>query len=367
LTNKTLPMLEKTIKIRPYKPGDEEKIVRLYNETFRRNRSLAHWQWKYKDNPYLSEPICAIASSEDDRNIVGHYTVIPLKIDFMGEPILGCQFTDTMVDPHFRQSGLYLKTARVCYEDCLNRGFKVVYGFPNRSAYPGFMRRLGGMKVAHFSQYVARIGITKSFSRVFKNRLLTGALSAAYDYVTQLTIEAKGALYKRELLARQPLVFKVSRHINEKYDSLWNVIRSYEVLSIWKDTEYLRWRYEKNPDHTFDYFSIEEGGELIAFAVVHSEKDTVVICELQVKGKDIPLGRYFVNRIRQHYIGKGKTALTFIGHDSGYYRSVFKDFDERPYFRYRFCGKVLNESDRVRDFFPFPHNWNITYGDIDNL
>lgn len=353
--------------IRSFIEGDEKALIHLYNETFRRNRTLEHWKWKYERNPYFSEPICTIAFSEDEQEIVGQYTVIPLRINFLGKPLLGCQFTDTMINPQFRSAGLYIKTATACYDKCINRGFTVAYGFPNRSAYPGFMRRLNGKKVTHFNQYIARIGIADSIRKFVRVRLAARCLSAAYDWVAHLTIQAKCILLKRQMNKPQELTFRVSNHIGDKYQSLWNAIRSYEVLSIWKDTGYLRWRYEKNPDHTFDYFSLEAGDRLVAFAVAHSSEQTVIICELQVKDKDIPVGRYFVNKIKEHFIGKRRTVLTFIGHDGGYYRHVFKDFKESPYFRYRFCGKVLDKEHRLSDFFPFPHNWNITYGDIDNL
>ncbi len=39
--------------IRSYEEGDENQILDLWQEVFQGKRSLEHWCWKFKNNPYL--------------------------------------------------------------------------------------------------------------------------------------------------------------------------------------------------------------------------------------------------------------------------------------------------------------------------
>ena len=69
--------------IRPYEPGDEEQILRLFKKVFGRERSLAHWQWKYRDNPEGAQILVAVT---DAGEVVGHYAGIPVRVTVDRKP-----------------------------------------------------------------------------------------------------------------------------------------------------------------------------------------------------------------------------------------------------------------------------------------
>ena len=81
--------------LRLYREGDEAGILELFREVSGRTRSLAHWQWKYRDNP-AGSILPALAEDEDGR-IVGHYVTIPAWARMDGKPCQVIQVIDAMV------------------------------------------------------------------------------------------------------------------------------------------------------------------------------------------------------------------------------------------------------------------------------
>lgn len=64
--------------IRSYTPGDEDKIVPMFQEIFGVQRSCEHWYWKYRDNPLGSHYI-SLAVAEDGCP-AAHYGGYPVML-----------------------------------------------------------------------------------------------------------------------------------------------------------------------------------------------------------------------------------------------------------------------------------------------
>ncbi len=101
---------------RPYKAGDEEKIVQLLNIVFkgwpRIDTDLSpveFWRWKYLKNPvhrgYVSVGL------DGDRIISSHHNMV-LKIKIMDQIIYGGTALDFAVDPEYRGQRLSSKTSK---------------------------------------------------------------------------------------------------------------------------------------------------------------------------------------------------------------------------------------------------------------
>ena len=71
------------ITIRAYRPGDEHGLLTGYNAVFPKPRSLAHWNWQFRDNPVGAVHI-AVAEHEE-HGIVGAYTSMPVRVRMEGE------------------------------------------------------------------------------------------------------------------------------------------------------------------------------------------------------------------------------------------------------------------------------------------
>ena len=92
--------------LRPYQEGDEDRILGLFHQVFGTARSLSHWHWKFRDNPFGSYKI-AVAHSADGSlaaNFCG-YPVPVFSTVGTDASFLSYQIGDTMTNPAFRGSG----------------------------------------------------------------------------------------------------------------------------------------------------------------------------------------------------------------------------------------------------------------------
>jgi hypothetical protein len=129
--------------IRPYRKGDEDGILALFNEVFAEygppftERSKAHWNWQFRDNPLGHHTWVA---EDRDGRIIGNYASIPGTWIHAGERFLGTQAVDTCVAREYRRSlkreGLFLSLAGAYFADCGRpEKDRIIYGFPNEAAY----------------------------------------------------------------------------------------------------------------------------------------------------------------------------------------------------------------------------------------
>ncbi|WP_244153216.1 GNAT family N-acetyltransferase [Shewanella morhuae] len=117
-----------------------DAIAELFLESFDKNLSKELWQWAYLDNPF-GEPLVSMAF--DGKKLIGHYAVVPMNLESENESVLGFLSMTTMVGINYRKHGLFQKLAERVYN--LINAFNqpaIVFGFPNESSTPGFIKRL---------------------------------------------------------------------------------------------------------------------------------------------------------------------------------------------------------------------------------
>lgn len=348
--------------VRPLREEDLEQALQLWRDVFQKPRSMEHWLWRFRGTPYTDKVYATVAVTPEGR-VVGHYTAMPVKINHHGRPFPGCQGMDAIVHPDYRGQNIFIQTERLCYERMAADGIKLTYGVPHYNSYPGFTRYMKWLHIVHLREFWSRIDWRESIERRIPIPPLARALNRAI------------AAWKRFRLDRFPKGWVKGLHVDpelhwsdtapDAYDTLWARNRSYEVLSIWKDAEYFRWRYDRHPDLTFRYAFLKKGERIVAFTVVRiDEHDNVLLYEFMVDRRHIGLGRYFVNRLRHHFTGKGYGKLRFIGHDSGFFEFAFEGWDTVLFFPLAFCAKVF-DAPEINERLQIPSNWKVTLGDLD--
>lgn len=133
-----------SLRYRPYKKGDEEQIIALFNEVFgsefRQYRNPDQWVHDYIDNP-LGPSVIYLAVDESAR-IVGHYALSRRVLEFKNRSIPAGLSLDTMVSPKYRGRGIFGKLARRAYSNAAENGIHLVYGFPNDNSKNYFFSKL---------------------------------------------------------------------------------------------------------------------------------------------------------------------------------------------------------------------------------
>lgn len=342
-----------------YRDGDEVEILALFKTVFGKSRSLEHWTWQFKQNPY-GGPFVSLARREGDGAVVGSYSVMPVQLNVMGRPVLACQSVDTAVHPDHRGQRIFDRTASDCYAWCQSSGVAAVFGFPNASSYPGFVRVLGWKRILFPTKHLFRLGVRAALRRALGVPLLPEVFDALFRIGRRLQLDSRCAVSRR--LA--PAEFHTAATVPAGYEGLWNACRSYEILSIWKDAAYMAWRYDRNPDQRFVYLYLSRGGEVPALAVGVDIDGTLTLCELMVAGRDVALGRRLAAEICRYALGAGHRAVAFLGHDAGFAHEALEGFGRAIAHGDVFGGRTF-EPGPLDDLLPHAVNWTVTFGDGD--
>jgi len=203
--------------VRPYRPGDEARILELFRRVFRVERSLDHWRWKFEENPAGR---CMRLAETPSGELVGQYAGLPVRMAWGEKTLVFTQIIDVMVDPHFRlglkRPGLFSALATRYIADYGGLG-KVSggYGFPTPEAL-----RIG-QRVAGYIPVRPVVSLVRVLGRADGGRLPWSA-----------------GLFRIEEVDR----------FGSEIDRLWEQVRSGLPVAIVRDARYLNWRYADCPD-----------------------------------------------------------------------------------------------------------------------
>lgn len=118
----------------------EEEILDLFKVVFGKTMLSATWRWFYVENP-VGE--AAISLYYEDNHLIGHYAAVPIRLRIRGESTIAYRSMTTMVHPKGQGKGLFVNLARHCYSGLTERGYPLVFGFPNQNSAHGFQKHLG--------------------------------------------------------------------------------------------------------------------------------------------------------------------------------------------------------------------------------
>ena len=345
-------------RVRRYRPGDEQALLALFNAEFGLQRTLEHWQWQFRDNPY-GGPYIVVAEREADGMLVGSHVAMPFPLNVLGRERVGGHSLDLVVHHDFRRQGIFETTASACFEWLREAGVAAVVAFPNANSYPGFVRTLGWHRIVVPQRWTRRIGT---------RHMPGGPPARAVGWLLDLPLRmaSRFDLARRTAAARADGTrFAVHPSVPASVDALWDGRRSQEVLSLWKDRRYLAWRYEANPDHRFEFSCLEGGDGLTAFAVTTILGSRQMLCELMVRDRSSSTAARLVSHIVARAIDDGLDSVGFLGSDYGLYDEAFAGFRSHRAHENVFCGRSLVTDDDLPVRLPVPENWTLVFGDGD--
>ncbi len=228
--------------LRCVKPGDENRILPLFNRVFNTDRTLAHWYWKYRDNPW--EPYITALSEDAKQTLIAQYCgyPVPFRDNLQGADWQVYQAGDTMTNPAFRQAGIGHTSVLTrtldyfCDKFCWHKvPFK--YGFNT-----GAIRKLGERFLKY--QYISPVPchqrpVTPSSTKI-PQRLTHRLLGLRAETVVRLTPE---------------------------YDDFFSRASRHYGLLTRRSAEYLNWRYLACPDNHHHLLAVRRRGRLVGWGV----------------------------------------------------------------------------------------------------
>jgi hypothetical protein len=227
---------------RLYRPGDETGIIYLFKNVFGREMSIEEWKWKYsgRGNRKIYSSVAVTESNE----IVAHYGGMPHRMVYQGREVYGLAIGDVMVHPKFRGLNLFKKMATIVPAEALKDGIILGYGFPNVRAM-ALPEKLG-----------------------------------LYERVEDVYEATKEAVFNnnvnRFLFRFSPLNFEDNR-----IDVLWKSVAEEMKLSVIRDRDYLRWRYQKHPFLQYELWGLKKrlGKRLLGLAVLRREGERLLLID----------------------------------------------------------------------------------------
>ncbi|PYQ27358.1 MAG: hypothetical protein DMF56_20630 [Acidobacteria bacterium] len=224
---------------REYRDGDEAAILELFARSFpHAPRTLAHFNWKYRENPFGNERISL--TLDEENHLVGHYAGYAVPFRMFDRDVLAHQIGDTMTDVSVRHVGrgptsILGRTALHFYEHFCENQVAFNYGFNVANIHKFSLRFLRADRVepVTFRMLDLRKHPLRPMSRL--SRRLRG--------------------YSLELV----------RHVNPEWDELFaRAANGYRFL-VRRDARYVRWRFLDAPDLRYTLVAIRRRRVLVGW------------------------------------------------------------------------------------------------------
>ena len=241
--NKTITNLEK-LTFRPYQPGDEFHILDLFQLSFGKPMSEEYWRWRFESNP-LNDILIELAWDGD--TLAGHYAVSPVKLVVNEKEHLTALSMSTMTHPKYRGLSLFPFLAKSLYNHMKDLGYFMVWGFPNNLSHRGFVQNIGWKDIYEIPAFGADLDKIKLPRKVPENVINLYAFDDRFDVFFQ-------------------------KYIKDKKNT----------IIVKKNSEFLNWRFNENPDNSYYILGYIESGVLMGYAVYKKYHNNFDIVDLLI-------------------------------------------------------------------------------------
>lgn len=298
-----------------------------------------------------------------ENQIVGCYVLVALDLYLAGKRIRAAQSSDTVVDEDYRGQGLLSKIATKGNELVAEKGFEIIFGCPNKVAMPANIWYIDVSPLC----FLKRFELNVDFRTEFDYLGLPKVLAQACGLLLKTLQNWRFLLYFGWLMITQPgMRISKSDCVPQDYDRFWRWASSQRLLSVWKDSQYLSWRYGAHPSNSHTYFCAYVKQNLVGVVVLEESKKGAYIAELMLAQNRIRMAKALVVAAILQAIKRSYGRVTFIGHDNGFFDAVFDGIMVRnPGREFAMVLRQFGSDEAVKRCAFNPESWCITTGDLD--
>jgi GNAT superfamily N-acetyltransferase len=292
------------IEIRLVKHSEEkEKLLNLFQASFSFSISMEHWDWKHLQNPLVPPDPEVIVAVENDK-IVGARPFLPAEMWLGDRKVKAAQHCDTMVHPDYQGKGIFNRMGQFAIGYLKDNGYALSYGFPGLMSRPGFLKQ-GYRIVAETENTFRVVHPRRLLSYKLGNKILARGLGFFYDAF--LNTRAKK-------ITRASDSFQVE--VCDRFtDDLKDVddLRDKSGINLVRSESYLRWRFDKHPDHSYRYVIAKRDGKLWGYAVICVQQQpnglvNGLVVDYLVRNKDLACFRVLIDRCLNE-LGKSESDI----------------------------------------------------------
>lgn len=139
-------------------PGNIKDLYRLFDAVYHKSCPKNYFDLKYS-TAYTGVSYIGFLAYHNQIP-VAYYGIIPTFVSINKQTVLGAQSCDTMTHPEHQKKGLFVTLAKKTFELAKEKGIHFVFGFPNQSSYPGFIKHLGFTHADTMNRYTIRFSNT---------------------------------------------------------------------------------------------------------------------------------------------------------------------------------------------------------------
>lgn len=178
-------------------------------------------------------------------------------------------------------------------------GTTIIYGTPNKNAYPGWIKRLNYFDLTAYDNGSFSRPTTKLLTQIYPALNPLAPVLRAVDFFLQ---SAYRTLFGNN--AGKGLEIDANFPASAEIEALWNRVKPTHGFSLVRDSAYWRHRYLDHPFAQYSFFSIRQRGKLAGivvarFAVIADCKCVVYLAEWMLE--DIVGFGYVLSSIMAHY------------------------------------------------------------------
>ena len=263
--------------IRAYNDGDEGDILEMFNKVFNTNRTIEHWYWKFRDNPFGTHKIAEAVT--EDGALAGHFCGYPVPFrSLVGDikDFLSFHIADTMTNPDFRNLGLG-KTSVLARTGIYFYNKFCVDNIPFNIGYnTGNIRKFGERFLRH--EYTSHV----PYYVMDLNKKSLKPLSAIKRLISGFSVE------------------RVS-NITGEYDFFFEKVYNDYGMLVKRKSSYLKWRYLECPDNVHKVFAVHRFGKLVGWSVFSTRGNVLLWGDALFDKKYVHAVSFMLDYLIKHF------------------------------------------------------------------
>ena len=231
-----------------------------------------------------------------------------------------------MTHPDYRGLGLFPTLGESVYSQMFEKGMAMVWGFPNHFSHGGIVRDLRWVDIHE----------VPNFRRV---------------------------LAEGKPIPEPPTYVRELASFDTRFDRLWEDVKGRYQIITKRDSRYLSWRYEANPEHRYVILGYVQDDQLLGYAVCKRYQNDADLVD--ILSADDEIGLSLVYGVAHWAIRKKVEAINmWLNFNLHLHRELeklgFRNHEPITYFGARVLRLGLDQSE-VYSF----KNWYLTMGDSD--
>ncbi len=287
---------------RPYRPGDEVQVNRLYRSITGRDRSAAEFAWEWLDtwDGQGSMYLVFDLDREEGDQLVAQYSLIPTPLSVWGRTTVAGKTENCMSHPDHRGSGLYSAHERESFEAAKSRfGFFFTTAGEVAGGAVGRVRvKLGYAAFDNWAKYTLWLR-TGALREELRTTMATKgkagkALAPVLSGLLAAVLQAYSRLRRRRTCGHRVAVYREADAPLEEMAALWERNRERYGITVDRSAAYLRWRVNDDPYIDHEYLTMYGDGRLLGYVIYYVQRDTLYVVDVLVDGARTDLARHLL-------------------------------------------------------------------------